>query len=349
MRDPPLPLELPFFPHHPISIIWLLYKIYKGFKLQDRHKGVLDAATASVWVTEASSIDKLWRFGYFGKGNLSRSELTWSKRIQRLFRWIGSDEDLTSEERTQHRRQERLEFKHQRGLIEMEMIDKIRIEEGKERQNIIEYNNKGISRGENYTRMEVKKTQELEKSVSELEHLQLHLEEAFFLSYSLGILDIEASRCFSVKNSMELLLLFCSLSSIPRTTSEIEVDNSFLVSYVVYHHYRSLGWVVKKGIKFGVDWLLYKRGPIFSHSEFAVIVIPFYPDNRKKELSWHWLHCINRVISQVKKTIVLCYIEIPSETVFKDTLQTKRVDQVLKKYKIKEISVKRWQPSRNRN
>lgn len=44
-------------------------------------------------------------------------------------------------------------------------------------------------------------------------------------------------------------------------------DNPFLINYVVYHHYRSLGWVVKGGIKFCVDYLLYKRGPVFQHAE----------------------------------------------------------------------------------
>lgn len=44
-------------------------------------------------------------------------------------------------------------------------------------------------------------------------------------------------------------------------------DNPFLINYVVYHHYRSLGWVVKGGIKFCVDYLLYKRGPVFHHAE----------------------------------------------------------------------------------
>jgi tRNA-splicing endonuclease subunit Sen2 len=43
-------------------------------------------------------------------------------------------------------------------------------------------------------------------------------------------------------------------------------DDPFLVSYIAYHHYRSLGWVVKPGIKFCCDWLLYRRGPAFSHS-----------------------------------------------------------------------------------
>ena len=38
--------------------------------------------------------------------------------------------------------------------------------------------------------------------------------------------------------------------------------------YAAYHYYRSLGWVVKGGIKFCVDYLLYKRGPVFQHAEY---------------------------------------------------------------------------------
>jgi tRNA-splicing endonuclease subunit Sen2 len=44
-------------------------------------------------------------------------------------------------------------------------------------------------------------------------------------------------------------------------------DNPFLLNYITYHHFRSLGWVVKSGIKFCIDFLLYKRGPAFSHAE----------------------------------------------------------------------------------
>lgn len=55
---------------------------------------------------------------------------------------------------------------------------------------------------------------------------------------------------------------------IPRSLNQpLQLDNPFLVHYAVYHHYRSLGWVVKGGIKFCVDYLLYKRGPVFAHAE----------------------------------------------------------------------------------
>lgn len=51
-------------------------------------------------------------------------------------------------------------------------------------------------------------------------------------------------------------------------------DNPFLINYIVYHHYRSLGWVVKGGIKFCVDYLLYKRGPVFHHAEYVLADMP---------------------------------------------------------------------------
>jgi tRNA-splicing endonuclease subunit Sen2 len=111
---------------------------------------------------------------------------------------------------------------------------------------------------------------------------------------------------------------------------ELRPDNPFLVNYVVYHHYRSLGWVVKGGIKFCVDYLLYKRGPVFTHAEyerslvsllewkldqwyrFALVVCPVYEDEEDQQsslvdlqnstpFSWSWLSTINRVNSQVQK------------------------------------------------
>ena len=50
-------------------------------------------------------------------------------------------------------------------------------------------------------------------------------------------------------------------------TLPLHFDNPFLINYMVYHHYRALGWVVRGGLKFCVDYLLYKRGPVFSHAE----------------------------------------------------------------------------------
>lgn len=47
---------------------------------------------------------------------------------------------------------------------------------------------------------------------------------------------------------------------------ELLPDDPLLVNYAAYQHYRALGWCVRSGVKFCVDWLLYRRGPVFSHS-----------------------------------------------------------------------------------
>ena len=112
------------------------------------------------------------------------------------------------------------------------------------------------------------------------EHLQLTLEEAFFLAWGLGVLEIVNPETHQLLPTSSLLPLFRSYSYFPplRSTSFTSLlpDDPFLLSYIPYHHYRSLGWVVRPGIKFGVDFLLYIRGPVFSHAEFAVKVLPSY-------------------------------------------------------------------------
>ena len=72
------------------------------------------------------------------------------------------------------------------------------------------------------------------------ETLHLSLEEAFFLSYSLGCLQVKYGEKFL--NLNELWDLFQHTSS------------SFISKYVVYHHFRIEGWIVKSGVKFGSDF-----------------------------------------------------------------------------------------------
>lgn len=122
-----------------------------------------------------------------------------------------------------------------------------------------------------------------ESLVEEMEHLQLSIEESLFLSLAIGVLHvydpstgIYLTPTSNSADSGELLkLLLPSPSPSSPLSTQLSIseskgvllpDNPALVSYAVYHHFRSLGWVVKDGIKFCVDWLLYRRGPVFSHS-----------------------------------------------------------------------------------
>ena len=194
--------------------------------------------------------------------------------------------------------------------------------------------------------------------VGDMEHLQLTCQEALFLSYGLGVLQVYEEDSRRLISSSELLGLSCKLPTC--LPAELNPDDSFLLSYVVYHHFRSLGWVVRSGIKFAVDYLLYNRGPVFSHAEFAVMILPSYSDpywsateERRKETqrrearSWWWLHCVNRVQSQVRKSLVLAYVNVPAPET--DLVQTADIGRMLKRYKVREIALKRWIPNRSRD
>ncbi|TQS34784.1 hypothetical protein Golomagni_04821 [Golovinomyces magnicellulatus] len=198
-------------------------------------------------------------------------------------------------------------------------------------------------------------------AIKDEEHLQLTLEEAFFLSYALGCLNVLDPVTGSPITNRKLFKLCRQLSSFPPITDQLSYsDDRFMTNYAVYHHYRSLGWVVRSGIKFSVDYMLYNRGPVFSHAEFSVLILPSYSDpywnstdalfeysRRKQHRSWAWMSCINRVISQVKKTLVLCYVDIP-RPLTSDEEDSMDPNTKLARYKIREFIISRFLTNRMR-
>ena len=227
------------------------------------------------------------------------------------------------------------------------------------------------------------------------EHLQLTPQEAFFLAYGLGILEIHPLDSANVAASKpskpclsnhDLLELFRRTSTFPPLPSPTEKplppDDAFLLNYLVFHHFRALGWVARPGIKFAVDWLLYAKGPVFAHAEFAVLVLPSYerwPDGKapsddassqhaddarategckehaawRERGEWWWLHSANRVQNQVKKTLLLVYVSVPSEgevaLVERDEDGNADIGALLSLYQVREFAIKRWSPNRNRD
>lgn len=192
------------------------------------------------------------------------------------------------------------------------------------------------------------------------EHLQLSNEEALFLAYGLGALQVCDTKDDSVIPTTSLIKLFIQQSTFPARpeSDHVELDDPFLISYVAYHHFRSLGWIVRSGVKFGVDYLLYNRGPVFAHAEFAVLVLPSYDNEywcstpelkdhsaKRQSRSWWWLHGVNRVQAQVKKTLVLCYVDIPPPLT---SPPLDNIGETLRRYKVREVLVRRWVPNRTR-
>lgn len=201
-----------------------------------------------------------------------------------------------------------------------------------------------------------------EHVIQEKEHFQLMMEEAFFLAYGLGALTIFDPINGSPIPNHDLLDLFRKSSHFPPLANPVlSPDDPFLLNYVVYHHYRSLGWCVRGGAKFSSDFMLYNRGPVFSHAEFAVLIVPSYTDpywssdpflqnyvQAKERRSWSSLHCINRVISQVKKKLVLVYVDVPKPTDAGVAEKKLGIDEVLGKYKVREFVMRRWMSNRER-
>lgn len=74
------------------------------------------------------------------------------------------------------------------------------------------------------------------------ESLVLSLEEAFFLHYSL--------RCLKIKNFDQN----CELSIDVFLNVCCRLKKNFILHFIVYHYYRSKGWIVKCGLKFGGDF-----------------------------------------------------------------------------------------------
>lgn len=94
----------------------------------------------------------------------------------------------------------------------------------------------------------------VEMPVVNKEHLQLAPEEAFFLAFALGALRVVHSTTQNAIPTRELLTLLRQNSYFPpRVSQPLQPDDPFLIHYAVYHHFRSLGWVPRPGVKFGVD------------------------------------------------------------------------------------------------
>ncbi|KAF2629270.1 hypothetical protein BU25DRAFT_409169 [Macroventuria anomochaeta] len=427
----PLPLDvhpLPaFIPHNPLSIVRIAITLLShSLRTPNSHKIVHKAYysedTQSIHVTDPESIRALWEQGFWGKGSLSRSEPQWllAERRRR-----GIEASTASTQITQARREERRQFKLERAKAQREAIEQQLRQEGKLDADgtVNDLVEDGIvaesPRGTIYTPEAgdvVGPTgdsivSEVDKSIAEkaptwgedgaadaeeikdIEHLQLTPEEAFYLTYVLGALDIiegnfvdgntalpawylvrlysayalspiDDAAIIGLKKAFQYRERLAKKTAALPSTQQIAPDNSFLLKYVVYHHFRSLGWVVRPGIKFAVDYLLYLRGPAFHHAEFGVQIIPSYshpywsetPERieyrkGKESKDWWWFHRVNRVQTAVMKTLVLVYVEVPPPWDGETKQDAFGIDigKVLKSYTVREVVFKRWSPSRNRD
>ncbi|KAI9592857.1 hypothetical protein BDF19DRAFT_425024 [Syncephalis fuscata] len=201
------------------------------------------------------------------------------------------------------------------------------------------------------------------------EPLWLSPEEVFFLSWHVGCLQIidEVTqqpldlwtlwqRCCAVYKPR-----FLGQSMVDLKLQDITEDRPFIYRYAVYQYLRNKGWVVRDGIKYGADYVIYERGPIFDHSIAAVLICPILlipntknddsdmrdlssKQTRQVSLDWSNLLGLIRVCSQVRKALRICYVYVP---VTNKGLK-EQGPAFIQSYRIEETVIKRWVPERNR-
>ncbi|KAI0033658.1 hypothetical protein K488DRAFT_21651, partial [Vararia minispora EC-137] len=373
------PLPLLFEPHASTStsLVGLLGLPIKRV-VNPRCTGIFELATRSVWVTDARDARVLWTRGFFGKGNLSRSEPSWKAR-QENARKAARAGKMTSEEVTAQRRAERQQFKQDRARALAEVAAAAEatftatgavMSAEEQKANVpsaATWKKPQTEQAAKQVGQEGRRDGDEDKDwddIEDLEHLQLTLSEAFFLAWALDCLTVlhpdtlEPMTLSDMWSAFQNVYLPLGGDVVP--PESLRTDNPFILHYVFYHHYRSLGWVVKTGIKFCVDYLLYKRGPVFHHAEFAMVLVPAYEDENERRTSpfdlagaepssWVWLSTLNRVNSQVMKTLVLAYVTIPSAERLAAGRASIGSPGAIGMYSVREVTVRRFIPARMRD
>ncbi|TPX67650.1 hypothetical protein SpCBS45565_g03610 [Spizellomyces sp. 'palustris'] len=277
----------------------------------------------------------LWRGGFFGKAALSRGEPTWWKRM-------ASDGQSTEGESLAARRRA-MRTAQRRNVAQLPS-------EVESMTSMSSFSN------ENDPLVSTPYAEGLGWGVltTDPERYQLTPEEAFFLAYGLGILAVRESEEGDILEPCELwsklrshpnALTFASQLMGPEIMTTSKLSSEFGVRYAAYHYYRSQGWVVKSGIKFGTD---------FDEDRFfdIPIVVPSVSHTTHEdtlpdipERTWVWALSVNRVCAQVNKRVLLCHVVVPS-----DITRTELADPTcIKRFAVWDVCIGRWVPEKTRD
>lgn len=149
---------------------------------------------------------------------------------------------------------------------------------------------------------------------NEPETLTLYHEEAFFLMHFLNVLEIKDLKA-KVLTSEELFTIFNALNS------------SFTRRVVAYLYLKAKNWIIRDGMKFGSDFIIYKKSIRIYHGSFSVHVIY---DLKRSQVD---LQCQQRTTENTGKDLLYLTIHLPNEEITVGSLE---------KCKVSELIVKRF-------
>ncbi|KAI9226859.1 MAG: tRNA intron endonuclease [Piptocephalis tieghemiana] len=155
--------------------------------------------------------------------------------------------------------------------------------------------------------------------------------ETFFLVWALGVLK--------VRRSLEDTALYCSSQYLWDTFTQDSKSPSFLERYIAYHHYRSLGWCVRPGTRYGCDYALYPSDLTQHHSSYLVLLLPSSGPDRCF-WSLRRIYTTLRVTTQVNKQLVVCWVSLPQDT--------SSPEKTLTSSTVSDTLLSRWIPEQER-
>ncbi len=91
--------------------------------------------------------------------------------------------------------------------------------------------------------------------------LELSIEEAYYLliKEKITIFDTEKEKDLTIEEFFEIAK---------------QIHYKFQEKFIVYQDLREKGYVPRPGLKFGADFVVYRKGPGLEHSPFIVHVLP---------------------------------------------------------------------------
>lgn len=127
------------------------------------------------------------------------------------------------------------------------------------------------------------------------------MEEAVYLSSELCVLHIFAIGETQKSDPDVVWKKFCDCYGI-----------RFVRRYAVYRYFRRLGWVVRSGLQYGVDFMLYCDGPEYYHSSAAIRIVS--GSSRDSVLCFA---ALNRELNNMKKALIEVTVDVPQDCDFR--------------------------------
>lgn len=177
--------------------------------------------------------------------------------------------------------------------------------------NMPDSGNKGVGSISRNLQMEKQKASEWIENNTGGGLLHLSPVEALYLHHDLNILKVIRNGLAS--SSDELFRHFQSI-----------YGQQYVRCYLIYRYFRQIGWVVRDGLTFGVNFLLYKDSIELQHACAGVCIIE---SMAARVINDHSINALQRELANCKKQLLIAAVEflLPAEKIRLDELNLTRV------------------------